>query len=180
MAGLLPLELGVLKHRVVEEEAERVAMVRDLVLGQLYGAIEVVLHEQVFRVDQVKQLVDGLGRISRRRGLPMDPLEIKCALLEVQLVQHELGMDQPYRRSNLLVELLRHVLFLVCLWVDDGLWWPAGRKRPFLPNLLAVTRLFVGFMLVTGLDIAIQTFPLRKAMPLLEGQMEQLLRDGHA
>ena len=70
-------------------------MVPDLVLGQLYGAIEVIMYEQVFRIDQVKQLIYGLGRISRRRGLPMHPLEVKDALLEMQLVQHELGMDQP-------------------------------------------------------------------------------------
>ena len=90
-------------------------------------------------------------------------------------------MDQPHRRPDLFIQLQGHILLLVSFWVDNGLWRPACRKRPFFLSLLAVvTQLFVRFILFTGLDIPVQTFVLREAMPLLESQMEQLLRDGHA
>ena len=80
MIRLLPLEFGMLEHHVVEEEAQGVAMIAYRVPRQRYWAPKGISHLEIFGVDQVKQLVDRLGRFASLAGLSMHPLEVKRSL----------------------------------------------------------------------------------------------------
>ena len=74
-------------------------------LRQIQYLVVLVNDFEVLDIDEVESLGDGLGGLPGGFFLLVHPLEEEGARLQAQLVQHELGADQPDRCLRLRFKL---------------------------------------------------------------------------
>lgn len=119
MVRLVNAQLLMLHHLVVKVLAQLVAVVGYLLLGQHDPPPTEVVNDQVFRVYQVEQFLNGFRRTARRLGLLVHPLEEEHARLNAKAMEDELRVDQVHSCSDFSVEFFHNYLLFEHLWVNN-------------------------------------------------------------
>lgn len=106
--ALFHFQLSMGPYQVSEVLSKHIPVVGDRTPGQRHTLFRRVAGDQVFHIDQVETFFYRLRCIACRSLFEANPLEVEGALVQSDLVQHELSADQHDGCPHFSLDLLRN------------------------------------------------------------------------